>query len=82
MKGELMDHKEVTAAIGVKVVAPGLEGAVAGTNMFVVSLWQISCSEKLPQKQVAKLLDCMESQCPVVGICSKTAGSLFCLRGE
>jgi len=37
VKGELMDHKEVSAAIGVKVVAPGLESAVAGTQMFVVS---------------------------------------------
>ena len=38
VKGELMDHKEVTAAIGVKIVAPGLETAVAGTSMFVVSV--------------------------------------------
>ncbi|KAF5841812.1 translation protein [Dunaliella salina] len=37
VKGELMDHKEVTAAIGVKIVAPGLETAVAGTSMFVVT---------------------------------------------
>jgi hypothetical protein len=38
VKGDLMDHKEVRAAIGVKIVAPGLETAVAGTSMFVVSV--------------------------------------------
>jgi translation initiation factor 5B len=37
VKGALVDHKEVSAAIGVKVVAPGLESAVAGTQMYVVS---------------------------------------------
>jgi translation initiation factor IF-2 len=36
VKGLLMDHKEIKAAMGVKVVAPGLEMAVAGTSMFVV----------------------------------------------
>jgi len=36
VKGALVDHKEVSAAIGVKVVAPGMESAVAGTQMYVV----------------------------------------------
>ena len=37
VKGAMMDHKEIRAAMGVRVVAPGLEQAVAGTSMFVVS---------------------------------------------
>ena len=36
VKGAMMDHKEIRAAMGVRVVAPGLEQAVAGTSMFVV----------------------------------------------
>ena len=31
-----MDHKEIRAAMGVKIVAPGLESTVAGTSLFVV----------------------------------------------
>jgi translation initiation factor 5B len=37
VKGQLVDWKEVRAAMGVKIVAPGLESAVAGTSMFVIS---------------------------------------------
>eukprot|EP00201_Polytomella_parva_P022057 CAMPEP_0175050096 /NCGR_PEP_ID=MMETSP0052_2-20121109/7081_1 /TAXON_ID=51329 ORGANISM="Polytomella parva, Strain SAG 63-3" /NCGR_SAMPLE_ID=MMETSP0052_2 /ASSEMBLY_ACC=CAM_ASM_000194 /LENGTH=1000 /DNA_ID=CAMNT_0016314285 /DNA_START=35 /DNA_END=3037 /DNA_ORIENTATION=+ len=37
IKGQLMDHKEIKAAMGVKIVAPGLETAVAGTSMFVIT---------------------------------------------
>jgi hypothetical protein len=36
VKGALMDHKEIRAAMGVKIVAPGLETAIAGTSLFVV----------------------------------------------
>lgn len=36
IKGALMDHKEIRAAMGVKVVAPGMESAIAGTSMFVI----------------------------------------------
>lgn len=36
VKGSLMDHKEIRAAMGVKIVAPGLESAVAGTSLLVV----------------------------------------------
>lgn len=36
VKGALMDHKEIYAAMGVRVVAPGLETAVAGTSMYVI----------------------------------------------
>ena len=39
VKGQLQDHKEIRAAMGVRVVAPGLEHAVAGTSMFVVGAW-------------------------------------------
>ena len=36
VKGQMMDHKEIRAAMGVRIVAPGLEQAVAGTSMFVI----------------------------------------------
>jgi len=36
VKGQMLDHKEIKAAMGVRVVAPGLEHAVAGTQLFVV----------------------------------------------
>ena len=36
VKGILMDHREVCAAMGVRIVAPGLEHSVAGTSLFVV----------------------------------------------
>lgn len=36
VKGSLMDHKEIRAAMGAKLVAPGLESAVAGTQLLVV----------------------------------------------
>ena len=35
VKGALMDHKEIRAAMGVRVVAPGLEQAVAGERQEV-----------------------------------------------
>eukprot|EP00798_Chlamydomonas_sp_ICE-L_P031196 gene31196-6343_t len=36
VKGQMQDHKEIRAAMGVRVVAPGLEQAVAGTSLFVI----------------------------------------------
>jgi translation initiation factor 5B len=33
---QMVDHKEIRAAMGVRLVAPGLEQAVAGTRLFVV----------------------------------------------
>ncbi len=36
MKGSYLHHKEITAAQGVKIAAPGLENAVAGTQLLVV----------------------------------------------
>ncbi len=36
VKGSYLHHKEITAAQGVKIAAPGLENAVAGTQLLVV----------------------------------------------
>ena len=36
MKGSYVHHKQITAAQGVKIAAPGLENAVAGTQLLVV----------------------------------------------
>ena len=36
MKGSYLHHKEVKAAQGIKIAAPGLESAVAGTQMLVL----------------------------------------------
>ena len=36
VKGEFIHHAEIQAAMGVKVCAPGLEKAVAGTQIYVV----------------------------------------------
>lgn len=36
VKGSYLHHKEVKAAQGIKIAAPGLESAVAGTQMLVV----------------------------------------------
>jgi translation initiation factor IF-2 len=33
VKGQMLDHKEIKAAMGVRIVAPGLEQAVAGTQV-------------------------------------------------
>ena len=36
VKSQYVHHKEIRAAQGVKIVAPGLEGAIAGTELYVV----------------------------------------------
>lgn len=36
VKAQYIHHKEIKAAMGVKIVAPGLEGAIAGTELYVV----------------------------------------------
>lgn len=35
VKGEYLKHKTVKAAMGIKIVAPGLEHAIAGSNLLV-----------------------------------------------
>merc|ERR1719382_1082329 len=35
VKGQYVHHKEIKAAMGVKLVAEGLEHVVAGTQMFI-----------------------------------------------
>jgi translation initiation factor 5B len=37
VKGQYIHHKEVRAAQGVKIVAPDLEGAVPGTQLYVIN---------------------------------------------
>ena len=36
MRGSYLHHKEIKAAQGIKIAAPNLESAVAGTQMLVV----------------------------------------------
>ena len=47
VKGAMMDHKEIRAAMGVRVVAQGLEHAVAGTRCgtSVEPVWNQVCLE-------------------------------------
>ena len=35
VKGAYVHHKQIKAAMGIKIAAPNLDGAVAGTNVFV-----------------------------------------------
>jgi translation initiation factor 5B len=37
VKGQYIHHKEVKAAQGVKIVAPDLEGAVPGTQLYIIN---------------------------------------------
>eukprot|EP00403_Amphidinium_massartii_P026206 CAMPEP_0178403660 /NCGR_PEP_ID=MMETSP0689_2-20121128/17485_1 /TAXON_ID=160604 /ORGANISM="Amphidinium massartii, Strain CS-259" /LENGTH=928 /DNA_ID=CAMNT_0020024625 /DNA_START=31 /DNA_END=2814 /DNA_ORIENTATION=- len=36
VKGDYKDHKEISMSMGIKICAPGLENAVAGTELYVV----------------------------------------------
>ena len=61
VKGALVDHKEVTAAMGVKIVAPGLESAVAGTSLYVVT--PLDSEEELRDAVMEDMADIFSKVC-------------------
>ncbi|KAE8257396.1 hypothetical protein A4X13_0g2382 [Tilletia indica] len=80
VKGQYVHHKEVKAALGVKIVAPDLEKAVSGSRLLL-------CSEDDDEEQLRKdvmsdltnLLDSVDKSGKGVSVQASTLGSLEAL---
>ncbi|CEM13219.1 unnamed protein product [Vitrella brassicaformis CCMP3155] len=61
VKGEYIHHKQIHAAMGVKISAQGLEDAVAGTSLFVVDPDDEEMIEDLKDEVMADMSDIFKS---------------------
>ena len=75
-----MHHKEVKAALGVKISAPGLEKAVAGSRLMVIGPDddEDDISEEI-MSDLADLLKSLDKSGKGVSVQSSTLGSLEAL---
>jgi translation initiation factor 5B len=79
-KSQYVHHKEVKAALGVKISAPGLEKAVAGSRLMVVGPDddEDDISEEI-MSDLADLLKSLDKSGKGVSVQASTLGSLEAL---
>lgn len=80
LKSAYVHHKEVKAALGVKISAPGLEGAIAGSRLMVVGPDDDEEDiEDEVESDLATLLSRVETSGRGVSVQASTLGSLEAL---
>ncbi|KAF7560782.1 hypothetical protein G7046_g3375 [Stylonectria norvegica] len=80
LKSAYVHNKEVKAALGVKISAPGLEGAIAGSRLMVVGPGDDEDDiEDEVQEDLANLLNRVEKTGRGVSVQASTLGSLEAL---
>ncbi|SCZ99374.1 BZ3500_MvSof-1268-A1-R1_Chr7-2g09505 [Microbotryum saponariae] len=80
IKGQYVHHKEVKASLGIKIVAPDLEKAIAGSRLLVVT--EDDDEDELREEVMSDLTDLMNSVDKTgKGVCvqASTLGSLEAL---
>lgn len=80
VKGEYLHHKEIYASMGLKISAPDLEDAVAGSQLFLGNTPE---QEEYAMKEVMKDLENVKEKADIqktgVGVAASTLGSLEAL---
>jgi translation initiation factor IF-2 len=79
-QGQYVHHKEVKAALGVKIVAPELEKAIAGSRLMVVG--EDDDEEEMREEvmsDLVSLLDSVDKSGKGVWVQASTLGSLEAL---
>jgi translation initiation factor IF-2 len=82
VKGEYVHHKEIQAAMGVKISAPGLEDAVAGTSILLARDLDDVAVERLQDevmKDMTSILSNVDRTGVGVYVMASTLGSLEAL---
>ena len=80
LKSQYVHHKEVKAALGVKISAPGLEGAIAGSRLLVVGPDDDESDlEDEVESDLASLFSRVETSGRGVSVQASTLGSLEAL---
>jgi len=80
VKGDYIDHEEINVSMGIKICAPGLENAVAGTELYVVG--EDDDLDELKegvQEDVDSILANFEKKTEGVFVKASTLGSLEAL---
>lgn len=78
VQGEYQHHKEVKASLGIKIVAPDLEKAIAGSRLLV--LGEDDDEDELREEVMSDLTDLMNSvESRGVSVQASTLGSLEAL---